>query len=104
VAVAQGVDGDAAGEVQQLSTALIPDARTQAAHRHERRGGGVGNHERIEIGALNRRGLSGHRSISCHGWPSKGVESCAREPWRFGKRSLYAVAATESLLTNFSAR
>src|SRR5690606_30386862 len=71
MAVTQGVDRDAAGEVHQFSTALIPDSRAQAAHRNEGRGGVVGNHKLIEIGALNRRGLSGHRSISCHVWPTE---------------------------------
>ncbi|MDT4815155.1 hypothetical protein FQZ97_481770 [compost metagenome] len=62
VRVAQGVHGDAAGEVDQLSTALVPDSRTFATHRNEGGGRVVGHHVLVEIGALHRLVLNGHRS------------------------------------------
>lgn len=61
MAVTEGVDGDAAGEVDQLATALIPDSRTQATHRNKGGRGIVGDQILIEIGALHRIVLNGHR-------------------------------------------
>ena len=61
MAVTEGVDGDAAGEVDQLATALIPDSRTQATHRNKGGWGIVGDQILIEIGALHRIVLNGHR-------------------------------------------
>ena len=62
VAVAEHVNGDTAGEIDQLATALIPDSRTQAAHGDEGSRGVVGDHELVEVGALHRIVLNGHQS------------------------------------------
>ena len=76
VAVTQHVDGDAAGEVDQLSTTLIPDSRTQAAHGDEGSRGVVGDHELIEIGALHRIVLNGHQSSPDEKYrPQRGDEA-----------------------------
>ena len=56
VAVAQAVDGDAAGEVDVLPTRLVPQAAALAAHRNRLLGGIVGHHVAVEIGA--GRGLA----------------------------------------------
>jgi hypothetical protein len=63
VAVAQYVDRDAAGEVDQLATRLVPDAGTLATHRNEGGRRIVGNHDLVEIGTLHRGLLNGHRSL-----------------------------------------
>ncbi|MDT4885549.1 hypothetical protein FQZ97_1217920 [compost metagenome] len=62
VAMSQGIHRDAAGEVDQLATTLIPDSGTRTAHRNEAGRGIVGNHHLVEIGALHRIVLNGHRS------------------------------------------
>ncbi|MNZ65221.1 hypothetical protein D3C78_834080 [compost metagenome] len=61
--VAQYVNGNPAGEVDQLATGLVPDAGTGATHRNECGRRIVGNHYLIEIGALYRSVLNGHRSL-----------------------------------------
>ncbi|MNZ80623.1 hypothetical protein D3C78_992650 [compost metagenome] len=63
VGMAQGVHGDAAGEVDQLATGLVPDSGTLASHRDESGGGIVGNHHLVEIGALDLRMLNGHQFL-----------------------------------------
>ncbi len=57
----EGVDGDAAGKVDQLAARLVPDTGAFAANRNEGGRGVVGNHYLIEIGALHMR--SGHRGL-----------------------------------------
>ena len=52
--MAQGVNRDAASEVHQFSTALIPYSRAQTTHRHEGGGGESGNNDLVEIGAFYR--------------------------------------------------
>ncbi|MNM93439.1 hypothetical protein D3C81_1058130 [compost metagenome] len=61
--VTQYVDGNPAGEVDQLATGLVPNAGTGATHRNECGRRIVGNHYLIEIGALYRSVLNGHRSL-----------------------------------------
>jgi hypothetical protein len=61
--VAQHVDRDAAGEIDQFTTRLIPDAGTLAAYGNERCGGVVGDHHLVKIGTLHRNLLNGHRSL-----------------------------------------
>ncbi|MNM70280.1 hypothetical protein D3C81_819060 [compost metagenome] len=63
VAVAQGVDRDATGKVDQLATRLVPDAGTLASHRNEGRRRIVGDHDLVEIGTLHRGLLNGHLSL-----------------------------------------
>jgi hypothetical protein len=63
VRVAQYVNGNPAGEVDQLATGLVPNAGTGATHRNEGGRRIVGNHYLIEIGAFYRSVLNGHRSL-----------------------------------------
>jgi hypothetical protein len=61
--VAQYVYGNPAGEVDQLATGLVPNAGTGATHWNESGRRVVGNHYLVEIGALYRSVLNGHRSL-----------------------------------------
>ncbi|KAF1023951.1 MAG: hypothetical protein GAK37_03202 [Pseudomonas sp.] len=61
--MAQYVDRDAAGKVNQLAPRLVPHARTLATHGNERGRCVVGNHDLVEIGTLHRGLLNGHRSL-----------------------------------------
>jgi hypothetical protein len=61
--VAQYVNGNPAGEVDQLAARLVPNAGTGATHRDECGRRIVGNHYLVEIGALYRSVLNGHRSL-----------------------------------------
>ncbi|MNY26551.1 hypothetical protein D3C86_1604080 [compost metagenome] len=63
VGMAEHVHGDAAGEVHQLATALIPDSAALATHRNEGGRGENGNHQLVKIGALHRRVRNGHRTL-----------------------------------------
>jgi hypothetical protein len=61
--MAQHVDGDAAGEIDELATGLIPHPGTCTAHRNETGRRIVGNHYLVEIGTLHGGLLNGHRSL-----------------------------------------
>jgi hypothetical protein len=61
--MAQYVNGNPAGEVDQLATGLVPDAGTGATYRNESGRRVVGNHYLVEIGAFYRSVLNGHRSL-----------------------------------------
>lgn len=63
VGVAQYVDRDAAGKVDQLATRLVPHAGTFATHGDEGSRCIVGHHHLVEIGTLHRGLLNGHRSL-----------------------------------------
>src|SRR3990167_2429287 len=60
MAMAENVDRNPAGKVEQLTTALIPYSRTRAAHRNKTSRGIVGNHYLIKIGACYGGMLNGH--------------------------------------------
>jgi len=72
----QYVNGNAACEVDQLSTGLVPHSGTGATHRNKGCRCVVGNHDLIEIGALHRGLLNGHRSLlkrnACLNWRAMG--------------------------------
>jgi hypothetical protein len=61
--MAQYVNGNPAGEVDQLAARLVPDTGTGATHRNESGWRVVGNHYLVEIGAFYRSVLNGHRSL-----------------------------------------
>ena len=74
--MAQYVNGNAAREVNQLATRLIPYSGTRTAHRNEGGRCVVRHHDLIEIGALHRGLLNGHRSLlkrnACLNWRAMG--------------------------------
>ncbi|UGA40916.1 hypothetical protein JOS77_02310 [Chromobacterium haemolyticum] len=49
--MAQRVDGDAAGEIDEFAAALVPYAGTQALDRDETGRAVIGDHDLVEIGA-----------------------------------------------------
>jgi hypothetical protein len=61
--MAQYVNGNPAGEVDQLAARLVPDTGTGATHRNESGRRIVGNHYLVKIGAFYRSVLNGHRSL-----------------------------------------
>ncbi|MNH20925.1 hypothetical protein D3C79_807140 [compost metagenome] len=61
--MAKDVNGDAAGEIDQLAARLIPDAGARSTDGNESRRCIIGDHHLVEIGALHRSLLNGHRSL-----------------------------------------
>ena len=55
------VHGNAAGQVDQLSPALVPYARTLASHRNKGGWGESGNDDLVEIGTFYRGVRGGHQ-------------------------------------------
>src|SRR5690606_9212180 len=69
----QHVHGDAAGEVDQFSPALIPYSRTLATHRNEGGWSESGDNDLVEIGTFYRGVRGGHQDSPAmhHEWERK---------------------------------
>ncbi|MNF83817.1 hypothetical protein D3C84_661500 [compost metagenome] len=63
VCMAQHVYGNPAREVDQLAARLIPDSGARTTNGDKGRRCVIGNHYLVEIGALHRSLLNGHRSL-----------------------------------------
>ncbi|MCY1444512.1 hypothetical protein D9M71_609900 [compost metagenome] len=61
--MAQHVYGNPAREVDQLAARLIPDSGARTTNGDKGRRCVIGNHYLVEIGALHRSLLNGHRSL-----------------------------------------